>query len=264
MVKKLNGRKIPKGGTGAVQFIPKINRSEYIFSSRTGFLKEMPMSLVDNREWLFNRRNKIMSYMIKTSKKGFTLIELLIVIGILAILATAVILILNPVELFKQARDSQRISDMATMKSALAFYLSTVSGANLGAAGTCYAYAPAGGVALPADCGLRHTASAEVYDADLSVDGTGWMPIDLGQIPGGAPLSALPRDPQASAGKFYSYVGNTAGGTFEMNADMESGRYSCGGKDDVESTDGGDKPIAGGACDASSVYEVGNDPGLNL
>jgi prepilin-type N-terminal cleavage/methylation domain-containing protein len=44
-------------------------------------------------------------------KAGFTLIELLIVIGILAILATVVVLVLNPTEMFKQARDSQRLSE---------------------------------------------------------------------------------------------------------------------------------------------------------
>jgi type IV pilus assembly protein PilA len=43
-------------------------------------------------------------------KAGFTLIELLIVIGVLAILATVVVLVLNPTEMFKQARDSQRLS----------------------------------------------------------------------------------------------------------------------------------------------------------
>src|SRR3989344_6138343 len=93
---------------------------------------------VDKRGWLFSRRNKIMSYMIKTSKKGFTLIELLIVIGILAILATAVILILNPAQLFAQARDSKRISDLATVRGAVVLYLSTVSSPDLDSAGgTC-------------------------------------------------------------------------------------------------------------------------------
>lgn len=210
-----------------------------------------------------------MSYMINTQKmvrpvrrahgkpahhKGFTLIELLIVIGILAILATAVILILNPVQLFKQARDSQRISDLATMKSALAFYLSTVSSPSLGTAGTCYAYQPLTGVPLPLDCGLRHTAAAEIYDPDLLVDGTGWIPVDFNKVPGNSPLSVLPRDPQSSAGQFYSYVSNGSS-TFELNADMESDRYKNGGSDDVESVDGGDK---------ADYYEVGNDPGLNL
>jgi prepilin-type N-terminal cleavage/methylation domain-containing protein len=41
--------------------------------------------------------------------KGFTLIELLIVIAILAILATAVVLVLNPAQILAQARDAQRI-----------------------------------------------------------------------------------------------------------------------------------------------------------
>ncbi len=189
--------------------------------------------------------------------KGFTLIELLIVIGILAILATAVILILNPAELFRQARDSQRISDMATMKSALAFYLSTVTGANLGVAGKCYAYQPTG-VTLPAGCDARYSAGAATptdYRSILLADGTGWVPVDFSEVPGGSPLSVLPRDPRASAGSFYSYISNTIAGTFELDADMESGRYANTGKDDVESVDGGDK---------ADLYEVGNDPGLNL
>ena len=207
----------------------------------------------------FLRIENRMKGMKNTSKKGFTLIELLIVIGILAILATAVILILNPVELFKQARDSQRISDLATMKSALAFYLSTVTGGSLGAAGTCYVYEPAG--ATIADCGGRHTASGFSKSAILLADGTGWMPVDFDDVPGGSPLSVLPRDPQASKGKFYSYVANSLAGIFEMNADMESCRYSgskpeCAATpDDVESVDGGDKP---------DIYEVGNAPGLKL
>lgn len=196
--------------------------------------------------------------MTHTSKKGFTLIELLIVIGILAILATAVILILNPVELFKQARDSQRISDLATMKSALAFYLSTVTfgPGDLGAPGTCYVYEPAG--ATISDCGGRHAAGSFSKSAILLADGSGWIPVDFDEVPGGSPLSVLPRDPQSSDGMFYSYVG-TDSGTFELNANMESGRYSYSpttpGKDDVESVDGGDK---------ADIYEVGNDPGLNL
>lgn len=194
-----------------------------------------------------------------TNKKGFTLIELLIVIGILAILATAVILILNPAELFRQARDSQRISDLATMKSALAFYLSTVSidSSSLGVVGTCYAYQPTG-VTLPDHCDARYSAGVGTpkdYRSTISTDGAGWLPVDFSDVPGGSPLSALPRDPRSSAGSFYSYMGNGGTGTFELNADMESGRYANGGNDDVESVDGGNK---------ADLYEVGNDPSLDL
>ena len=60
-------------------------------------------------------------------KKGFTLLELLIVIAILAILATATILVLNPAELLKQARDSQRVTDIANLNSALSLYVTAVS-----------------------------------------------------------------------------------------------------------------------------------------
>ncbi|MFA7201381.1 MAG: type II secretion system protein, partial [Candidatus Paceibacterota bacterium] len=46
-----------------------------------------------------------------TSVRSFTLIELLIVIGILAILTAAVVIVLNPTELLKQGRDSTRMTD---------------------------------------------------------------------------------------------------------------------------------------------------------
>jgi prepilin-type N-terminal cleavage/methylation domain-containing protein len=55
-------------------------------------------------------------------KAGFTLIELLIVIGILAILATVVVLVLNPTEMFKQARDSQRLSETDALNQAILLY----------------------------------------------------------------------------------------------------------------------------------------------
>ncbi|MFA7202011.1 MAG: type II secretion system protein, partial [Candidatus Paceibacterota bacterium] len=46
---------------------------------------------------------------------SFTLIELLIVIGILAILTAAVVIVLNPTELLKQGRDSTRMTDLASL-----------------------------------------------------------------------------------------------------------------------------------------------------
>ncbi len=52
-------------------------------------------------------------------KKGFTLIELLIVIGIIGILAAAVIVVLNPAELLAQARDGTRLSDIDSANSAI-------------------------------------------------------------------------------------------------------------------------------------------------
>ncbi|KKW47096.1 MAG: hypothetical protein UY99_C0042G0007, partial [Parcubacteria group bacterium GW2011_GWA1_59_11] len=43
-------------------------------------------------------------------RSSFTLIELLVVIAIVAILSAVVIITLNPAELLKQSRDSNRLS----------------------------------------------------------------------------------------------------------------------------------------------------------
>src|SRR3990172_2771070 len=56
-------------------------------------------------------------------KSGFTLLELLIVITILAILTLVVVLFINPVEMLKKARDVQRMSDMAVLRTAIVLYL---------------------------------------------------------------------------------------------------------------------------------------------
>lgn len=51
--------------------------------------------------------------------KGFTLIEILIVIGIMAILATAIILAINPPRQFAQARNTQRWSNVNNILDAV-------------------------------------------------------------------------------------------------------------------------------------------------
>lgn len=173
--------------------------------------------------------------------KGFTLIELLIVIGILAVLAAAVVLVLNPAELLRQARDTTRISDLATLKSAITLYMATVSSPDLGAC--------SGTRCTSGTCGAASTSTA--------VDGTGWIDINFSTMTGGSPLAALPLDPNNGASTCggttcrYLYACNeTSPISFEINTNMESVRYGSGGQNDVESDDGGD---------TSGCYEVGTN-----
>ncbi len=56
------------------------------------------------------------------NKKGFTLIELLIVIGIIAILAAAVIIAINPGQQFAAARDATRESHLNSINNAILSY----------------------------------------------------------------------------------------------------------------------------------------------
>ncbi|MEK7564051.1 MAG: type II secretion system protein [Patescibacteria group bacterium] len=54
-----------------------------------------------------------------SKNKGFTLIEILVVIGIIAILATIVIIAINPAKQFAQARNTQRESHVNTILNAV-------------------------------------------------------------------------------------------------------------------------------------------------
>src|SRR3989344_3852358 len=119
---------------------------------------------------------------IYVAKKGFTLIELIIVIALIALLATTVILVINPVKLFQEARDSQRIADLGQMNSAMSIFLASAnpSGSYLGASCNtlCYTHGSATGT----NCGARYTvalggiAKTTTASQVQKVDGTGWVP----------------------------------------------------------------------------------------
>jgi prepilin-type N-terminal cleavage/methylation domain-containing protein len=55
----------------------------------------------------------------KINSKGFTLIELLIVIAIIAIIAGAIFVALNPLQRFQDSRDARRWSDAASLLGAI-------------------------------------------------------------------------------------------------------------------------------------------------
>ena len=182
--------------------------------------------------------------------KGFTLIELLVVIGIVVVLSVVVLLTLNPAQLLRQARDSTRVSDLGTLKSALALYLADVSSPYLGTSTNCYVSTSS---SPGTNCLVFSTAGTVVTSSAASssrVDGTGWIPVNFTLISSGAPISALPLDPVNNTTTFYAYRSVSSTLVYELAAVLESSKYIP-----LMSTDGGN---------TTTAFEVGTDPGLDL
>src|SRR3989344_4807888 len=62
---------------------------------------------------------KIKSLLSKFSSKGFTLIELLIVIAVLGVLASVVLVAINPAEQLRRGRDASRLQIVAQLGHAV-------------------------------------------------------------------------------------------------------------------------------------------------
>lgn len=183
----------------------------------------------------------------RSEEKGFTLVELLILIGILAVLATATVLVLNPAEYLAQARDSRRISDLDALNKIIDLY-NIEGGSSFGSANTVYISLPDSlATESPAAYSTCTTTypSLPVLPAGWSyacahpnnykkIDSAGWVPLNLTGLAGGS-IPALPIDPINSAERFYSYLG----GSWELNAKLESARYLASA-----SIDGGDSSVA--------------------
>jgi len=199
-----------------------------------------------------------------TFSKGFTLVELLIVIAILAALAAAVVVVLNPAELLAQARDSQRLNDMGVVRDALALHLTQgVTGGgviDLSTAGVCSVNNATnnGCCSLPSNCpNISSATPAQIafFRNIRTVNGDGWVDVNLGLTLGGSPLSTLPIDPTNSGNFFYAYI---AGGTdpealFELNTRLESVRYRG-----MMANDGGSHNDCATHTGPLCFYEVGN------
>lgn len=216
-------------------------------------------------------------YLTKKNKEGgFTLLELLIVIAIIAILSVALVIVLNPAETLKKARDAQRISDLSTMKTAIGLYMTSVASPTLGedsANDTCQAiagtWASGDKIAYSTPIGTNTSITDTAVDGSVAADsqsatpgltdGEGWIPVNFGDISGGSPISNLPVDPIndadfgtsaisaiTSEALVYRYGCSVAPLGFEIDAQLESEAYTA--TDNKLISDGGDN---------NSLYETG-------
>lgn len=216
-------------------------------------------------------------------QKGFTLVELLIVITILVILGLFVVLLINPAEILSKARDSQRISDLATLKSAAQLYLTDgiVSMTNCATAipipetdilarSKVYASLDAAPNAVDTN---KYTVITTTANRRKS-DGNGWVPLNFGSITSGNPLEVLPVDPSAdlsaatdlTAGKYYRFgcYNNSGKFEYEFDAGLESGTWgpASAGTNNKGANDGGNANATTSADGGNNRYEVGNNLGI--
>lgn len=125
------------------------------------------------------------------TRSGFTLVELLLVIGILGILATVLIIAVNPVRQLAKARDTQREADLVAILSAVLQYSSEHSGA------------------LPDTDGDPETSN---FPSSLTCIGTGGGCFDLGGAGDTGEeitpvyLVTMPLDPQTGTAADSDYL----------------------------------------------------------
>lgn len=170
--------------------------------------------------------------------KGFTLIELLVVIAILGILATLVVLAINPAEAQRKSRDATRLSDVATLRKAID--LSIADGSVLPGTATT----PFTGTST----GTRDAASTSNYVGMNVSKYLSVLPIDPRQ---NATTVTVISDgtTQIAAGSMV-YTFRSDGNTYEINSYLESTDNAA-----VAGNDGGT---------SATVYEIGTNPGLTL
>lgn len=159
---------------------------------------------------------------------GFTLIELLTVIGIISILAVAVVVVINPAELLKQARDSTRITDLRALDSSLNIYQVRVQqDPYYGESETVYTSIPDTSQTCDNVQDLPDLPDGWSYNCVAennirNIDGTGWIPVDLTRISFGSPIPRLPLDPvnDFEQGLYYTYIA----GSYAVETPLESER----------------------------------------
>ena len=136
------------------------------------------------------------------------------------------VLTLDPVEMLRKARDTQRMTDLANFHTSIGLLQAEVTFPDIGSS-TCSA-----------------SAVCSTTAGTLAIDGTGWAAINYSAMASPA-ISVLPRDPTNSGTYVYYYA--ASGTDYEIDAILESTAYSG---NMANAVDGGDD---------AAYYEVGTD-----
>lgn len=176
-------------------------------------------------------------------RAGFTLLEFITAAGILVVAISVAVVLLNPTELFKQARDVQRIVDLETLSSTVE--LMQANHKNIGTSGQVVYISLQSATSDCADIisqlqslNIGWSFHCSVDDPTL-VNGDGWLPFDMSIDDSRTPVTHLPLDPRngATGQRYYMYIKGGRG--FEFIGIFESQRYigeraaKDGGSDNV-------------------------------
>lgn len=164
------------------------------------------------------------------SIKGFTLIELIVVVGIVAILSSFLIAILNPVEQLHKANDGRRKSDLAQIQRALEQYYQDNGSYPNNATSCTY--------------GIRGTNVYGPTD-DCIEWGQDWQPY----------MNVVPKEPLT--GRTYVYYVGSNQQSYWLYASLERGSsdpQACNGGNECASI--ASNGITANACGATCNYGV--------
>lgn len=151
-----------------------------------------------------------MRYLLSRSR-GFTLVELLVVIAIIGVLATGLIVLINPVKMIEAAHDTQRKNDLAEIQHMLQLYYQ--------------------------DFGKYPSNDLNHYICVGSpCTGWGWGNAWLSSWNIPQYMTSMPKDPMSGSGYSYMYVASPTGDSYQLYARMENWQndsHTCTANQDV-------------------------------